>query len=133
VTASIEAELRAWLEEFAGHVRDVDYESARAQFAPDVIGFGTYSAVLVGLDDLVRNQWMNIWPVTNGFRFRLKELRYSSAGDIAWVACPWDSNGKAPDGRAYERPGRATIGFRRGPDGRWLATHTHLSLYPRPS
>jgi ketosteroid isomerase-like protein len=51
------------------------------------------------------------------------------SGDLAWVAAPWDSQGQDADGAWNDRPGRATIVLERR-DGRWLAIHTHMSLYP---
>jgi len=37
---------RAWLETFAGYVREVDYASARPLFHPDVLAFGTHNDVI---------------------------------------------------------------------------------------
>jgi len=37
----------AWLERFAGYVRDVDYAAARPLFHPDVLAFGTHRDVIV--------------------------------------------------------------------------------------
>ncbi len=124
-------EIRAWLETFSAAVRDVDYERGKTMFAPDVVGFGTYAGMLEGLNRLVPGQWMNIWGVTRGFTFRLDELHAGVSGDQAWLAVPWDSEGQR-DGTWYDRPGRATIILERR-DGRWLAVHTHFSLYPAPS
>lgn len=122
-------DIRSWLEAFSAAVRAVDYERGRAMFAPDVVGFGTFATMLVGLDNLVAGQWRHIWGVTRDFAFRLDVLRGGVAGDHAWAAVPWDSRGQNPDGSWYDRPGRATFVFERR-DGRWLAVHSHLSLVP---
>lgn len=122
-------EIRRWLEDFSAAVRAVDYERGRAMFAPDVVGFGTYAGMLTGLDRLVAGQWRNIWGVTRGFTFRLDEMHCGVSGDQAWVAVPWDSQGQTAEGTWFDRPGRATIILERR-DGRWLAIHTHFSLYP---
>ena len=127
-----EPALRAWLEEFQECVRTVDYERGRRLFASDVMAFGTYSVIVVGIDELVREQWSHIWPTIKGFTYRLDQLFFGVDGDVAWIACPWDSQGQSPDGRTYDRPGRITVGLRREPGGNWVATHTHHSLYPRP-
>ncbi|MGA7671070.1 MAG: nuclear transport factor 2 family protein [Nitrolancea sp.] len=123
-------QIRQWLEEFSTAVRAVDYDHGRTMFAADVVGFGTYAGVRVGLDELVSGQWRNIWGVTRGFTFRLDEIQLGLSGDQAWVAVPWDSQGQQ-NGVWFDRPGRATIILERR-DGRWLATHTHFSLYPSP-
>ncbi len=122
-------DIRGWLEEFSAAVRAVDYEKGKTMFAPDVVGFGTYAGVRVGLDALVSGQWRNIWGVTRGFAFRLDEMHAGVSGDQAWVAVPWDSEGQRPEGVWFDRPGRATIILERH-DGQWLARHTHFSLYP---
>ena len=36
----------AWLETFAGYVREVDYASAKPLFHPDVLAFGTHNDVI---------------------------------------------------------------------------------------
>ena len=126
------AEIRRWLEEFSAAVRAVDYDRGATMFAPEVIGFGTFAGMLVGHDNLIAGQWKNIWGVTRGFTFRLDDLHGGVDGDLAWVAVPWDSQGRRASGEWYDRPGRATFVLARR-EGRWLALHSHLSLYPTPS
>src|SRR3954447_8676820 len=48
---------RQWLETFAGHVREVDYASARPLFHPDVLAFGTHNDVISGIDQWIATQW----------------------------------------------------------------------------
>ena len=122
-------EIRGWLLAMQDCVRAVDYERARALFLPEVVGFGTYSGVLDGLDHLVADQWRRVWPRIRDFTFRLDELRVGTDGDLAWAACPWDSRGLRDDGTTFPRPGRVTVVLVRR-DGRWRAAHTHISLYP---
>ena len=122
-------EIRQWLEDFSAAVRAVDYERGMTMFAPEVVGFGTYASMLVGLDTLVAGQWKNIWGVTRGFAFRLDELHCGVSGDQAWVAAPWTSQGKDATGAWYDRPGRATVIFVRR-EGAWRALHSHFSLRP---
>jgi catechol 2,3-dioxygenase-like lactoylglutathione lyase family enzyme/ketosteroid isomerase-like protein len=125
------APLREWLRGFAGRVRAVDYEGGKTYCAPDMIAFGTYAAMVEGLDAVVEAQWKKIWPTIREFSIRADKARGGIAGDTAWVAAPWDSLGTRADGTTFERPGRLTIVFTRR-DGRWLARHTHLSLVPEP-
>jgi hypothetical protein len=54
----------AWLETFAGYVRDVDYASAKPLFHPDVLAFGTHNDVIPGLAAWIATQWDNVWPKT---------------------------------------------------------------------
>ena len=128
-TEAAPADVGQWLLEMQSCVRAVDYGRARAIFLPDVVGFGTYGGVLAGLDALEAGQWRHVWPTIRDFTFRLAEARIGAAGDLAWVACPWDSLGTRPDGSTFPRPGRMTAILARR-EGRWAAAHTHFSLYP---
>jgi ketosteroid isomerase-like protein len=119
----------AWLETFAGYVREVDYASAKPLFHPDVLAFGTHNDVIPGLDKWVLTQWDHVWPKTSDFRFILEQASVlaSPDGNMAIVIARWTSLGYYEDGRAFPRPGRATMIFSK--DGeRWLCTHSHMSL-----
>ncbi|HEX2171418.1 MAG TPA: nuclear transport factor 2 family protein [Dehalococcoidia bacterium] len=126
---TLQEEFAGWLREFDALVRAVDFASARAYFTEDAIGFGTYGVLLTGREELEQGQWRQIWPNIRNFCFRLDQLTCGAEGDLGWLACPWDSDGVRPDGSTFDRPGRATIIFRRE-GGRWRACHTHFSLYP---
>ena len=130
MSTSIQEEIAQWLGEFEAHVRAVDYAGARPYVADDLVGFGTYGAVLRGREEVERGQWAMIWPTIRNFSFRIDQLSCGTDGSLAWAACPWDSDGVRDDGSVFDRPGRATIVFRRE-GGRWRAIHTHFSLFPR--
>ncbi len=130
-SSDTEAALRAWLVKFATHVRARDYDSARPMFAPDVVSFGTKANMVAGREELIARQWRHIWPATEGFTFDLDTLHWQAAGDMAWAVATWTSHGFRPDDTPFPRPGRATFTFVRR-NGEWLATHTHLSLFPTP-
>jgi ketosteroid isomerase-like protein len=118
-----------WLETFSGYVRAVDYASARPLFHAEILAFGTHQDVLPDRESWINNQWDNVWPRTEDFRFDLAATHVlaSADGTMAVVIAPWTSTGFHPDGKKFARPGRATMVFGRGPDG-WLGVHTHLSL-----
>ena len=119
----------AWLERFAGFVREVDYASARPLFHPDILAFGTHNDVIPGLAAWEATQWDSVWPKTSDFRFTLAQTRILAAanGSMATVIAPWTSTGYHEDGTAFDRPGRATMVFTRGGDD-WLCVHSHMSL-----
>ena len=121
--------LLEWLERFAGYVRDVDYASAKPMFDPDILAFGTHRDVIPGLDAWMRTQWDNVWPRTSDFRFVLEQVHVlvSPDGAMAVVVAPWTSTGYHRDGSRFERPGRATMAFRRA-GTEWLCVHSHMSL-----
>ena len=118
-----------WLEIFAGYVREVDYASARPLFHPDVLAFGTHNDVISGLDKWLATQWDKVWPKTTDFRFVLEQTSVLASPDsmMATVIAPWTSTGYHPDGKPFDRPGRATLVFHRQ-DGGWIGVHSHLSL-----
>jgi ketosteroid isomerase-like protein len=119
---------REWLAEMESCVRAVDYERARAIFAPDVVGFGSRGAMLIGLDALERDQWRHVWSAIRNFTFRQEDLHCGIEGTgVAWLACPWTSEAVDPNGIVTTRPGRITAILTRT-DGRWVAIHTHHSL-----
>ncbi len=126
---SAEQIVRDWLRELQACVRAVDYDRAEQIFAPDVVGFGTYKSVAQGIKTLRAEQWSNIWPNIRNFTFRVDELKWGAEGDLAWAVCTWDSIGFRDDGSAFDRPGRMTIILERR-QGKWLAVHTHFSLFP---
>jgi ketosteroid isomerase-like protein len=122
-------EIRAWFEALQDCVDRVDFAGGRALFAEDAIGFGTKASLAVGRDTLEANQWRGIWPNIRSFRFDLDGMRWGASGDEAWAIATWGSTGFDQTHQPFDRPGRATIIFVRR-DGRWLALHTHFSLYP---
>ncbi|HKG25566.1 MAG TPA: nuclear transport factor 2 family protein [Thermomicrobiales bacterium] len=122
---------RAWLAEMQACVRTEDYARCRAIFADDVVAFGTRAALVVGLEALERDQWRHIWGAIRGFAFLMTDVHCRGYGDAGiWVACPWTSEGRGPDGEWRERLGRMTAVLERRGE-RWLAVHTHHSLVPR--
>ena len=127
--AATKAWFLEWLETFSSHVRAVDYASARPLFHPDILAFGTHQDVLPSLEAWVSTQWDNVWPRTDGFRFNPRETHVlaSDDGSLAVVIAPWTSIGYDPDGKPFDRPGRATMVFHKSATG-WLGVHSHLSL-----
>ncbi len=118
-----------WLAEMQACVQTVDFARCRAIFADDVVGFGTKIDAAIGLDALERDQWRHVWGRIRNFTFVTDQLHAGVHGGGLWLACPWRSEGRGPDGEWRERPGRITAVLERR-DGRWLAVHTHHSVVP---
>ncbi len=129
VTDDHNVAVRQWFELLGRYCATVDYDSAMDIFAEDVVAFGTKMDVESGLDTLRKNQWEGIWGNIRDFKVDLNGVRAAGDADSAWGVATWTSTGFDEDGNTYFRPGRATVTLaRRG--GRWLAVHTHFSLYP---
>jgi ketosteroid isomerase-like protein len=127
--AATRAYFIAWLERFAGYVREVDYAAARPLFHPDILAFGTHRDIISGLATWQATQWDNVWPKTSDFRFDTGAARILASADntMATVVVSWTSTGYTQNGAAFDRPGRATMVFHNN-DGAWLCAHSHMSL-----
>ncbi|MBM4443472.1 MAG: nuclear transport factor 2 family protein [Candidatus Rokubacteria bacterium] len=120
-----------WLKTFQTAVRARDFAGGRTMFADDAVAFGTWARAVAGLDNIVREQWQNVWPRIRNFTFD-RDTHVRSAGDTAWIAGGWTTEATGPDGKPFQRPGRGTFVLeKRG--GKWLAVHSHFSLLPSQS
>ena len=123
--------LAAWLAEWGECIAGLDFGGARTLFVPEVVGFGTFSDLLVGLDDLEARQWRAVWPSIADFRFDVDGLWTEVSPDrrLGHLAAGWTSTGRRADGTPFPRPGRCTVTLRRADAASpWLGTHTHFSL-----
>lgn len=123
--------IAAWFARWSPLVADVDFVPARALFAEDVVAFGTFQHHLRGLDALEAEQWRQVWPTIEGFRFEIDTLVSQVSPDrlMAFGAIMWSSTGIGEDGSRFDRPGRCTAVLRRdSPEAPWLGVHTHFSL-----
>lgn len=129
----LQAALRDWFEAWHADVQAVDFVHARRLFHDDVLGFGTHMHIVSGLEHLEQQQWRSVWPTIRDFRFHTDELHCGASADglQAWALVPWSSTGFHADGSEFNRPGRATVLFRRASTAEpWRAFHTHISLAP---
>lgn len=120
-----------WLARFSATVREVDYAAAYPFWHPQIIAFGTVQPIVEGLKVFRDRQWDSVWPRTTDFTFRLDVSRVlaSPDGQLAVAIAPFTSTGYAPDGSAFERPGRTTLILVPGGDAEpWIAVHSHMSL-----
>jgi ketosteroid isomerase-like protein len=120
-----------WLRTFEATVRARDFAGGRTMFADDAVAFGTWARAVAGLDNIVREQWENVWPRIRNFRFEPDTCVHVS-GESAWIAGSWLTEVTGPDGRPFTRPGRGTFVLERR-KGTWLAVHSHFSLLPSQS
>jgi ketosteroid isomerase-like protein len=122
---------RDWVQKFEAACRAQDFDTGRLMFAQDAVAFGTWAMAVHGLDNIVREQWRNVWPRIRGFTFEPEPVIRAS-GDTAWIAAGWQSEATGPDGKAFTRTGRATFVLARR-EGRWQCVHSHVSLQPTQS
>jgi ketosteroid isomerase-like protein len=124
--------VKAWFRELAEHVQAVDFVAARHLFAEEFVAFGTFTDFVIGRERAESNQWRKVWPTIDGFVWRLDDAKALVSPDrlFAIGLAVWDSTGHHPDGKPFDRKGRATVSFMRATvNDPWVATHTHMSLF----
>jgi ketosteroid isomerase-like protein len=122
-----------WYARWSGFVADVDFKPVRAMFAEDAIAFGTKVEVVTSQAELEAEQWRSVWPSIEDFRFDTATLEVVMSPDrlMAMGALIFRSTGIHPDGKKFQRNGRATVTLMRPLiDAPWICTHSHISLKP---
>ncbi|MBY0564060.1 MAG: nuclear transport factor 2 family protein [Hyphomonadaceae bacterium] len=124
--------VREWLQAWERAIRTRDFDAGRALFDEAASGFGTVTERTHNLEDLVKRQWMVVWPRTSDFSFDPTDIdiRISKCGGMAIAHARWMSRGVDAGG---ERPraGRCTVALLRDAvDSPWRCIHTHFSMWP---
>jgi ketosteroid isomerase-like protein len=125
--------IRRWFQKLQLCIQTVDFVGSRSLFADDIITFGTFAAFTLGRAATEQEQWRHVWGHIDQFRWRLDNLRTLVSGDqlTAVGMAVFESTGYTEDGRAFDRPGRATVVLGRQAVGEErVAQHTHVSLFP---
>ena len=123
--------IKSWFLKWEKHVQNKQYSLAKKLFENDVVSFGTWMDVVQGLDQLKLNQWENIWPTINEFKFLTSTLFIQLSIDrlFANSILIWDSVGYNQDNTSFKRSGRATVTLKRDNfNSNWKGIHTHFSL-----
>ena len=123
--------IRRWFQIWEKQVQNKDFEAAKKLFENDVVSFGTWMNVVEGLDKLCSDQWKNIWPTINNFKFVSNTLFIQISPDrlLANSILVWNSTGYKKNGNSFKRNGRATVVLKRSNlDNSWKGIHTHFSL-----
>jgi ketosteroid isomerase-like protein len=127
------AAIEHWFATWSAQVADVDVAPALDLFSDNIASFGTHMDVVEGLQALADNQWRNVWPTIEDFRWNLDSLKAGVSPDrlFAIGIITFSSTGIAEDGGRFDRPGRGTVAFARpSVDAPWNGVHTHISLNP---
>jgi ketosteroid isomerase-like protein len=123
--------VRAFVAGWGDEVATADLRAGRTRFADRLTAFGTHADVVHGREAVEAQQWRQVWPAIEDFRFAVEALEVEVSPDrlLAVAIVPWTSTGIAEDGTRFDRPGRATVVLRRDAvDEPWLGVHTHFSL-----
>ena len=107
--------VKAWFRELAEHVQAIDFAAARHLFTEDFVAFGTFTDFMIGRDLAENNQWRNVWPTIDSFVWRLDDAKALVSPDRLFAVglAVWDSTGYHPDGKPFDRKGRATVSLTR--------------------
>jgi ketosteroid isomerase-like protein len=125
--------IRRWFQKLQLCIQAVDFVGSRPLFADGIVTFGTFAAFTVGREATEQEQWRHVWSHIDQFRWRLDDLRTIISGDrlTAVGMAVFESTGYTEGGKAFDRPGRATVVLGRQVVGEeWNAQHTHVSLFP---
>ena len=123
--------LRAWVDEFSGHVAACEFDDAAKQYHRNVLSFSSFEDIVVGIDQFVDAQWRRVWPSMTDFRLETESMRTMVSPDrlMGVAMATWTSTGYHEDGSTFDRPGRCTIVLRRDSiDAPWYGVHGHFSL-----
>jgi hypothetical protein len=116
-----------WLAAFVAAVRTNDTTAGRALFDQGVVGFGTRTAHVTGLDDLDADQWQQVWPLVADWE--VSDVVVVNDDPVcAVLAYRWRRTNL--DGSTHH--GRATmvlIAANDTPAG-WRCIHSHFSVNP---
>ncbi len=126
--ASIEAEIRALLDNWSEAIRAKDIERLMALYPDDVVYFNVVPPLQIIGATAVRNnfvRWFDGWSSTIGQEIR--DLSISASVDIAIAFMLIRASGTQKDGREVGYWVRETVACRRSARG-WLITHEHVSL-----
>jgi ketosteroid isomerase-like protein len=125
--------IAGWFERWAELVANVDINRVRELFAEDAFAFGSKVEMARSREILEAEQWRQVWPTMEGYRYDLDTLELSVSPDrlMATAAAIFRSTGFYKDGSKFDRPGRVTVAlFRESVGTPWYAAHTHVSLKP---
>ena len=122
-----------WYARWAEFVADVNFKPVRAMFAEDAVAFGSKVEMMISQAQIEAEQWRAVWPSIEDYRYDLSTLEVVMSPDrlMAKGAVIFRSTGLHPDGKKFERNGRATVTLMRPAVGApWVCTHSHISLKP---
>ena len=125
--------IRRWFQKLQLCIQAVDFVGSRPLFADDIITFGSFTAFTMGREATEQEQWRHVWSHIDQFRWHLDDLRTIISADrlTAVGMAVFESTGYTESGKAFDRPGRATVVLgRQAAGGEWIAQHTHVSLFP---
>ena len=125
--------IRRWFQKLQLCIQAVDFVGSRPLFADDIITFGSFTAFTMGREATGQEQWRHVWSHIDQFRWHLDDLRTLISADrlTAVGMAVFESTGYTESGKAFDRPGRATVVLgRQAAGGEWIAQHTHVSLFP---
>ena len=115
-----------WLSEFVEAVRTGDTDAGRSLFADDVVGYGTLTPRMLGLDDLVERQWGPTWERVEEWRLTDVDVVEQTEA-LAVLAFCWERVNNDDHTVVH---GRATLVLRRRAGSAWRCIHSHFSSDP---
>lgn len=118
---------RGWLQRFEKCVRKKQYATCRELFIPSVVFFGLEKNVTFSMDQLIEQEFKQVWPTQLAFTLDLKRCAVMP-GDPVVIGCAWSAANVIAG--APQKHGRITITLALFERNRILCVHGHMSINP---
>jgi ketosteroid isomerase-like protein len=127
-TVPDEAQIRDCIQSWTRALYAKDVDGVMAHYTPDILAFDLAPPLQHLAAEYRRGfgEWFRTWD-DGPIRVDVRDLRVTVGGDVAFAHSLNHLTGARTDGSSTDVWLRATVCFRRI-DGRWLASHEHLSV-----
>ncbi len=123
-----EAQVRTLLENWVEAVRRKDVDARMANYAPDVVSFDAVGSMRLTGSAAIRTRLQEWFALYDGpIGYEIGDLSIMAGDDVAFSHALNCISGTLRDGRKIDMWVRETCCFR-NVHGKWLATHTHVSV-----
>src|SRR5690242_14664091 len=103
-----------WLKKWSELIRAARFDESILLFDDKFFGFGTVAVFTHGREELLNQQWKQVWTRTSDFEFDYSSISVIDLGDARVIGARWTSNGiDSKTQQLYPRSGRATIILKR--------------------
>ena len=125
---TVEAEIRALIDDQARAIRARDIDGSVASYAPGVLLFDVVNPLQCVGSEAARKRlagWFSSFQGPIGYQ--LRDLSITTGDDVAFAHSLKRVSATMTDGRKLDMWWRATVCYRKI-DGKWSVTHEHASV-----
>lgn len=127
-TASSDAEIHQWMDNFKHAFEAKDTKSVMALYTPDIIAYDVTPPLQYVGTDAYTKDWDTFFAGFQGSpTLEFRDCHINSSGDLAIVTCLEHITGATANGQPTSVWLRVTSGLRHV-NGQWLDFHDHVSV-----